>query len=45
MEDTPANIRERFFDTISSDVIAKLSEEQRKYIAEYLKNDSNLSYF
>jgi len=39
VEDTPANIRERFFDTISSDVIAKLSEEQRKYIAESLKND------
>jgi hypothetical protein len=39
VEDTPANIRERIFDTISSDVIAKLSEDQRKYIAESLRND------
>jgi hypothetical protein len=39
VNDTPANIRERIFDTISSDVIYKLSEEQRKYIADSLRND------
>lgn len=39
VNDTPANIRERIFDTISSDVIAKLDESQRKYIADSLRND------
>jgi hypothetical protein len=39
IQDTPANIRERFFNTISSDVISKLSEPQRKYIADSLRND------
>jgi len=39
VNDTPANIRERIFDTISSDVIAKLDEPQRKYIADSLRND------
>jgi hypothetical protein len=39
IQDTPANIREKIFDIISDKVMTQLPEEQRKYIAESLRND------